>query len=71
MQALLFSSTFYSTFLTIFFSGYLADRFGAKFLLIGEGYLMLLSSLIERLPRKRGFKGSTLQSVCYGLSKLI
>lgn len=33
MQSALYSATFYGSLITIFFSGYLADRYGPKYLI--------------------------------------
>lgn len=35
-QTLLFSASVYGSFITLFFSGYLADKFGPKFLVMGK-----------------------------------
>ncbi|CAJ0566303.1 unnamed protein product, partial [Mesorhabditis spiculigera] len=46
MQALLFSSTFYSSLVSVLFVGYLADRFGPKIMLLGASVDFLIMSYL-------------------------
>ena len=47
MQALLLSTTYYGGMVTIFFSGYVADRFGPKMILIGQSQFLTRSVAIS------------------------
>ncbi|CAJ0584238.1 unnamed protein product, partial [Mesorhabditis spiculigera] len=54
-QALLFSSTFYSSFISVMFVGYLADRFGPKIMLIGASIDFIIVSYLSPLLANHSF----------------
>ncbi|CAJ0953439.1 unnamed protein product, partial [Mesorhabditis belari] len=68
-QAMLFSSTFYGAFVTIFFSGYLADRFGAKILLLAASMIFVVISYLSPLIANHSFFAFFISRLIMGLAE--
>ncbi|PAV60937.1 hypothetical protein WR25_12108 isoform G [Diploscapter pachys] len=66
-QTLLFSASVYGSFITLFFSGYLADKFGPKFLVMGATSIFVFVSLLTPLAANYSYKLFFVMRILMGL----
>ena len=69
MQALLLSTTYYGGMVTIFFSGYIADRFGPKMILIFAVMDYVIVTLLSPTLAENSYEGFFVGRVLMGLGE--